>query len=199
MEVKAKPLYSLDEMWLNVLNDARITVGKADSAKQVPDKFKEQILRSEHSPIRNLIFKVEFKGIPTFVSQQYSRHQISGIHEPVHKTDVEHFVVTQRSDRTGIDRSQLSQTEPVTQRMTINAQGLIDMSRKRLCRKASAEARQAWNLLKDEISLIEPWLAGRMVPDCIYRGVCPEIESCGYDCSNYYYTQFTFHISNLIK
>jgi len=188
IEVIVKPLYPLEDMWRNVLNDARITVGKDELNGKVSDGFKMAILRSEHSPIRNLMFRIKMVNIPTFVSQQFSRHQIAGIHEPVHKTDVEHFVRTQRSDRTGLDRSELSQIEPVEHNMTINAQGLIDMSRKRTCKMASLEARVAWNHLIIELKQIEPLLTERMVPDCVYRGVCPEIEPCGYITTKHYQT-----------
>lgn len=185
-EIIVKPLYPLEDMWRNVLNDARITVGKDEVDGRVSDGFKKAILRSEHSPIRNLMFRIKMVNIPTFVSQQFSRHQIAGIHEPVHKTDVEHFVRTQRSDRTGVDRSELSQIAPVEHNMVINAQGLIDMSRKRICQKASIEARAIWNRLMIELKEIEPLLVKRMVPDCIYRGVCPELGPCSYITTKHY-------------
>ena len=156
-EIIVKPLYPLEDMWRNVLNDARITVGKDEVDGRVSDGFKRAILRSEHSPIRNLMFRVKMVNIPTFVSQQFSRYQIAGIHEPVHKTD-----------------------------MVINAQGLIDMSRKRICQKASIEARAIWNRLMIELKEIEPLLVKRMVPDCIYRGVCPELEPCSYIITKHY-------------
>ena len=61
-----------------------------------------------------------------------------------------------------------------------NAQSLINVSRKRLCSKASPETRDAWKKTKDAIKSIDPVMASKMVPNCIYRGFCPEHETCGY-------------------
>ena len=61
------------------------------------------------------------------------------------------------------------------------SQALITISRKRLCSGASAETRQAWQLLKDEIAKVEPELASCMVRECVYRGFCPEMHGCGFD------------------
>lgn len=184
MEVKVKPAKPIDEMWTDVVNAARITVGKHIYGKVPSIEFKKRILRAEHTPINLLVFDIFLKGIPTFVSQQFSRHIIAGRHEPIHKTDINHFVRTQRSDRTGIDRSNLSQTEPVEHLIRANAKGLIDMSRKRLCNVASPEAIKAWKLVREKIFEIEPLVPEVMVPDCIYRGHCREIQPCGFDKTN---------------
>ena len=65
--------------------------------------------------------------------------------------------------------------------MTANAQALINISRKRLCNCASKETREAWKQVKEEVRKIDPVMADKMVPECIYRGFCPEfMSSCGY-------------------
>ena len=64
--------------------------------------------------------------------------------------------------------------------MNCNFQALINISRKRLCNCASKETREAWQMVKDEIAKVEPELASVMVKECIYRGFCPEMFSCGY-------------------
>jgi hypothetical protein len=65
--------------------------------------------------------------------------------------------------------------------MSANAQALINISRKRLCSCASPETREAWKLVKDGIRKIDPVLADKMVPECLYRGFCPEfMNPCGY-------------------
>ena len=65
--------------------------------------------------------------------------------------------------------------------MTANVQALINISRKRLCNCASPETRKAWQQVKEEIRKIDPVLADKMVPECLYRGFCPEwMNSCGY-------------------
>jgi hypothetical protein len=64
--------------------------------------------------------------------------------------------------------------------MTCNAQDLINISRKRLCAKSSIETRNAWKMVVDEIRLIDSCMANSMVAECVYRGFCPESNSCGY-------------------
>ena len=65
--------------------------------------------------------------------------------------------------------------------MTANAQALISISRKRLCSCASKETREAWKQVQDAIREVDPVMADKMVPECIYRGFCPEfMNPCGY-------------------
>jgi hypothetical protein len=184
--VTVETLYniSIDKMWIEVLNAARRTVNKNSIEKVPSETFKKNILKSEHSPIRLMWFKITMIGIPTHISQQFSRHIISGMHEQIEKTDSDDFVRTQRTDRTGIDRSQLSQIEPVEHLIIANAKGLIDMSRKRLCKKADPDAVKWWKEVVIEMEKICPELAEKMKPDCYYRGHCYEIESCGLYKSN---------------
>lgn len=61
-----------------------------------------------------------------------------------------------------------------------NFQSFINISRKRLCNYASKETREAWKTVKDEIAKVELELAECMVRECVYRGFCPEMHSCGY-------------------
>ena len=94
---------------------------------------------------------------------------------------MEHFITTQRTDRTGINRNELEQGALVNHAIEANAQSLINISRKRLCSCASKETREAWQKVKDEVAKVEPELASCMVPECIYRGFCPEMFGCGFD------------------
>lgn len=61
-----------------------------------------------------------------------------------------------------------------------NAQALINISRKRLCAKASPETRQAWTEIKKAIADVDPVMTEKMVPECVYRSFCPECGCCGY-------------------
>lgn len=97
-----------------------------------------------------------------------------------HKHGIEHWVSTQRSDRTGIPRDALPQDAPVSHMCEANAQALINISRKRLCNQAARETREAWQEVKDAVQGIDPVLASVMVPECVYRGFCPELKPCGY-------------------
>lgn len=63
--------------------------------------------------------------------------------------------------------------------MTCNAQAFINISRKRLCMGCtSPETRLAWKLVIDALREVDPILAEKCAPECIYRGFCPETERC---------------------
>ena len=68
---------------------------------------------------------------------------------------------------------------PVNHGMLINAQALIQISRKRLCLKAHRKTVAVWTKLRKAIREIDPDLANHMVPECVYRnGFCPELRPC---------------------
>jgi len=155
--------------WKNVLNSARTTINKSELDKDPSDNFKESIIRAEHSPIRQLIFKWKWEGIKSWISVHFVRHKIG----------IEHFVSTQRTDRTGVDRDNSLQSTLVNHECIANAQAIINISRKRLCHQSSIETRQVWQDTLVKLKEIEPLLNKYCVPECIYRGFCPEISCCG--------------------
>lgn len=158
-----------EDNWQSVKNATMNTIGKETGV--YPDaKWKLKLIRSEHSPIRKLKFSWRWE-LPYWISVHFCRHKIG----------IEHWVKTQRTDRTGINRSELPQGALVTHECEADAQALINISRKRLCNCASPETRQAWQLVKDEVAKVEPELAHCMVRECVYRGYCPEMFSCGYN------------------
>lgn len=157
--------------WSEVKEAARTTIGKDGIGIFTPSyKWKKTILLAEHSPIRLLHVKWKWKNLKSWVSVHFVRH----------KYGVEHWVQTQRSDRTNVDRDKSPQDTPVSHQADANAQALINISRKRLCNQAAPETRAAWLEVKREIEIREPVLGEVMVPECIYRGFCPEFKSCGY-------------------
>lgn len=156
--------------WRAVADAARTTVNKDPGTGEPSAKWKRKMLISEHSPIRQLIYRWKWTNLPSWVSVHLVRHKIG----------IEHFVSTQRTDRTGVDRSQLPQDAPVTHECIADAQAIINISRKRLCHKASPETRAAWEMFLVELSKVEPELVRVCVPDCMYRGLCPELKSCGF-------------------
>lgn len=155
--------------WQQVKDAAMNTIGK-DTGKAPDHKWKRQILLCEHSPIRLLRFFWRWKDILSWVS----------VHIVRHKFGIEHYVKSQRTDRTGIDRNNLPQGALVNHSCDATAQALINISRRRLCRQASDETRAAWMEVKNEVANVDAEVASVMVPECIYRGFCPEIKPCGY-------------------
>lgn len=168
MKVK---LTDIKGSWTEVVNRARTTVGKEELEKEPSDTFKRKILRAEHSPIRSLIYCFKITNLKSWVATHFVRHHVG----------VEKWVRTQRSDRTGVNRDELPQGAEVEMEIEANAQALINMSRKRLCSQASAETREVMEAIKKEVEKKDPIMAEVMVKECVYRGYCPEMWSCGYD------------------
>ena len=164
--------------WKRVLNAARRTIGKEPLDKEPSNSWKAKILLAEHSPIRLLEYDWTWGEIMQWVTAHLVRH-----HEGCEK-----FVHSQRGDRRAIleeynveSRNELPQGALNDMDMSANAQALINISRKRLCSCASKETREAWKQVKEEIAKKDPVLASKMVPECLYRGFCPEwMNSCGY-------------------
>jgi thymidylate synthase ThyX len=157
--------------WRQVADCANITIHKEAGLKEPSPKWKKRILLCEHSPIRELVFDLKWTELKYWVSVHIVRHKIG----------IEHYVRSQRSDRTGVDRDSLPQDSLVEHRVSVNAQALIAISRKRLCNCAAQETREAWAALLECLREKEPELFSVCVPDCVYRGRCYEYKSCGYD------------------
>lgn len=62
----------------------------------------------------------------------------------------------------------------------MNAEAIINMSRKRLCKKASKETREVWTEVLLELNKVDTELVKHCVPQCIQCGYCPEPKGCGY-------------------
>lgn len=165
-------------LWKRALNAARRTIGKAPLDKEPSKSWEAKMLLAEHSPIRLLEYEWTWADIMQWVTTHLVRH-----HEGCEK-----FVHTQRGDRRAIlneynvsSRNELPQGATNDMDMTANAQALISISRKRLCNCASKETRGAWKQVQDAIREVDPVMADKMVPECIYRGFCPEfMNPCGY-------------------
>ena len=156
--------------WADVLNAARFTQRKGPISGEPSIAWKKKIIKAEHSPIRCLLFNIDFYDIPNYVSVHLVRH----IH-------AQPFVSTSRPDIDGkqVPRDEQKKTDPVNMRLFLNAQEIINISKVRLCNKAEFITRTVWREAIEELRKIEPELANACVPNCFYRGHCPEIKSCG--------------------
>ena len=166
MKIIAKQLIG----WDVVKELALQTVNKKAINNFPTDTWKKKILLAEHSPIRALTFLVQCEDIPYYVHTHLVRHKIG----------VEWFVGTSREDRTGVKREERKQTDLINMSFLINAQALIQLGRKRLCYQASPETREFVEELKRAIYVVDANVSFAMVPDCIYRNGCHEINNCGY-------------------
>jgi hypothetical protein len=156
--------------WREVANSANTTINKEAGTKEPSGQWKRRMLLCEHSPIRQIIIKCKWYDLKSWVSVHFVRH----------KFGIEHWVRTQRTDRTNINRDELPQGNLVEHEIEANVQSIINISRKRLCNQASKETREAWKAVLESLKEDQPELYSVCVPDCIYRGWCYEYKSCGY-------------------
>lgn len=170
--MKIKRLECVKPDWIRVVNAARRTRGKEPINKEPSVAFKKEVLLAEHSPIRLLEYDFTWEDIKQWVTVHLVRH-----HEGCEK-----FVHTQRPDcnpeLANFNRDNLPQGLLNDMDMTCNAQAFINISRKRLCKCASVETRKAWELVIEFLKEIDPILAEKCVPECVYRGFCPEKKRC---------------------
>lgn len=162
-------IFKHEDNWQDVKDSTMNTIGKT-TGKYPTSEWKRKLIMAEHSPIRRIKFYWRWVDLFYWVSVHFVRHKIG----------IEHWVSTQRTDRTDVNRNEKLQNAPVTHACEADAQALINISRKRLCNCASPETRQAWQAVKDEVAKVEPELASCMVRECVYRGFCPEMYSCEY-------------------
>lgn len=156
-----------DEDWKRCLMLARATQGKFDVPKEPSPEWKIKILKSEHSPIRTLMWTIKMENIPYCNSVHFVRH----------KYGVEHYVQSQRKNT---ERGAERQDAPVTHIMDINAQELIFMARKRLCFKADAVTRKIMIAICTDIWHFEPAMLAVLKPACGYnKENCREFVPCG--------------------
>lgn len=176
--------------WKRVVNAARMTVGKEPIGKEPSDKFKRKILLAEHSPIRLLEYDVTIEDIQQWITTHLVRHHIG----------IEKFINSQRIDRNdavktiaekmfGILNDSMPGFESIrdavpqglrnNMMISLNAQAFMNISRKRLCKGCpSKETRAVWELVIDFLKTVDPILSEKCVPECVYRGFCPEVDNC---------------------
>ena len=159
--------YPSAEDWMLCKQCALVTVGK--EAKTNPTvNWKRDILEARHSPIRVLNFCF-WAELPYWVSVHFCRH--------IHSNP---FVKTQRNDRQSkYDRRKAPQDETVTMLWYMNAEELMAIANKRLCKQAHEETRQAVKLMCDEVIKVCPEFKDLLVPMCVYHGgKCHEMKPC---------------------
>ena len=178
--------------WSRALNAARRTIGKPPLNKEPSDNWRKMVIMAEHSPIKVVEYLISFKDLRQWVGVHLLRHEhmLPFIHSQRVDRREDIDSLTERvmsiieedvkSDESFNKRDYLFQGEPNDQDFVVNAQTLINISRKRLCHCASKETREAWVAVKEAIKEFDPIMASFMVPNCIYRSRCPEMNTCGY-------------------
>ena len=178
--------------WIRVVNAARRTWGKKPINKEPSTAFKKEILLAEHSPIRLLEYDFTIENLRQWVTVHLVRHhegcekfvhtQRQDINKEIEKTVANMVKVLEDAGLTRDgwrERDYMFQGEGNDMDMTCNAQAFINISRKRLCKGCpSPETRQAWEIVIEALKEVDPILAEKCVPECVYRGFCSEIDRC---------------------
>jgi hypothetical protein len=148
---------------------AWVTARKDKGLKFTPMLFYRYLI-SEHSPIRRLVLSWRFRNLPKRISTHLVRH--------VH---TQPYIGGTRSDWF----PDLEDPESVDHLQDGNCDALMSLARKRLCFrswKGTVEtiATLKFRLMSDADSMYG-MLGSALVPNCVYRGGCPE-EAVGRGC-----------------
>ena len=169
-----KPKTEFNEIicdWKRVKNHCRTTDNKEFTEVEPSERFKKMLLISEHSPIRLIEYDWTWRDMPYWVHAELARHKF------------EKFISTQRDDRVqnDIPRGKKPQDAPVRFDGYANQQNMIDFGRKRLCFKATPEARSYAVSFKQDLKAAGYEAEAEvLVPNCVYRCGCPEFTPCGF-------------------
>lgn len=160
--------YPTEKEWMEVKRRALVTIGK-HPVTPPSDEWKRDILRAKHSPIRYLRFSFLIENLPSWVSVHLCRH--------VH---AQPYVKSQRNDRQNeYDRNAAPQNAPVDMIWDVNAEELITICAKRLCKQASKETREVVSIMARLVIDACPEYDGLLKPQCEWQGgICYEMNSC---------------------
>ena len=166
--------YPAGKDWMGVKQRALVTVG-LNAKTQPTEEWKRKMLEARHSPIRYLRFSFLLEDIPSWVSVHLCRH--------VH---AQPYVRSQRNDRQdAYDRNKAPQDSPVSMIWDMNAEELLVIANKRLCKQASEETRNVVEAMCRKVMETNPEFKEVLVPMCKYHGgVCHEIKPCYKEKSN---------------
>lgn len=169
-----------------------------------------KMLCAMHSPIRASIWLIKMTDIPLFCASQFVRstqgvqwYQLSkrtdrggeDFREACHcisqellcsgaVTDLKERQIQIEERAKWVDDlpKRFDRYTPTDIASIINAEAIINMSKKRLCQKASKETREIWQAVVSEIAKVDPDLAKHCVKPCVAScGLCREPKGCGFN------------------
>ena len=168
--------------WENALSAARFTVGKETKSATIPSfEWKMELCRAEHSPLREVVYRIECHDMPWRVLWHLVRHHVG----------IEKYVRTSRPDRRPDATTDLYDVI-----FTINAQAVIQISRLRLCNAAWKETVKSWKQILAAINDIDPSVPSWCCPRCVQMGACPERKCCNFIHTDGYEEWRTRYLSN---
>lgn len=162
--------YPTAEDWAWARTCALVTVG-LESDTEPSLEWKRRSLEARHSYIRELPFRFRITDVPYWVAMHLVRHHVG----------CQPYVRTQRNDRQKLyDRGEAPQNAPVDMIWTMNAEALLTIANKRLCKQAAVETQRVVIQMCKEVICDCPEFTDFLVPVCEYHGgVCHEMKPCG--------------------
>lgn len=162
IEIGIKKLTDWDEAY----DSALCTVHKkAIKGKEITSKWKKDLTKARHSPLRDVMFSLKITSIPRFLADELVRHGIG----------TNWKMGTWREDRISKPRSEQKMDDRTNLKCNLNAEAFINISERRLCIGcASPHIVKLWQRVIFTLSVTEPELAFYCVPNCICRNGCPE-------------------------
>lgn len=160
--------YPTEEDWMFAKECTLETVGK--TAVTPPTlEWKKEMLEARHSPIRELRFAFRITDLPYWVSTHLVRH--------IHARP---YVRSQRNDRqVDYDRNTAPQNAPVSMMWCMEAEELMIIANKRLCKQAAKETREVVAEMCSLVTQKCPEFSDVLVPMCKWQGgVCHEMFPC---------------------
>ena len=158
--------------WERALRMCRNTAWKDGTVDKVSDKFKHVLCRAEHGPLALVEYYIHQPKVKYWMTAHFTRH----------KFGVTWGQGSSRDDRhdNPMPRDEMPQGTLVPLDCQVNALELIYMARRRLCGMAASETRQRMRAILDAVAKVDPIVVQYCVPNCIYRGRCPEAKPCGF-------------------
>lgn len=156
--------------WSGVRRRALVTVYGLGRVEPSPPQteWRRKILEARHSPIRFLRYGFYIEDIPGNIATHLVRH--------VH---AQPYVSSLRPDRQSVmDGDKAPRDTPVNMIYDVNAEELMVIANKRLCRKARKETQDVVREMCRLAEEVTPELKGLLVPMCEY-GRCHEMHPCG--------------------
>lgn len=167
--------YPTESDWRACKERALVTVNKFNAKDMdgetvsIPSAdWRRRILEARHSPIRCLRFSFYIGNIPYYVSVHLCRH--------VH---AQPYIRSQRNDRQSeYDRTKAPQDSPVNMIWDMNAEELMTIANKRLCKTADPATREVVKQIVELVNKVCPEFKPFLVPNCVYLGRCCEMLPC---------------------
>lgn len=165
----------MDVDWKEIKNMCLTTIGAKDTKKEPSDEWKKNLLICRHSPLRNSRIVIKLENVKFFVMGHLVRHHVG----------IEKFVLSSRTDRTGVPREERKQTDLVDMRIVCNVEALLNISERRLCMQADVDTIKVWKAVLEAIKEYDEDIYWACCPSCVRAGGC--IEKFG-DCK--YFANF---------